>query len=124
MGAAVCLTIALIPAGIVVMWCGFGVSGSWLHIALQFTFWGHYYIMILRPKAQIDRDEDIVLEQAMSMREQGSVEELQIDVEGHWKQAIGTKRGYDSFATFLASQFSLENLLFITEFVQLKRMMM
>lgn len=45
--------------------------------------------------------------------------EIRFDVRSEWEELISTKHGYESFANFLAEQFSVENLLFITEFSQL-----
>eukprot|EP01084_Bolivina_argentea_P029153 54110_1 len=41
-----------------------------------------------------------------------------------WKDSICTKEQYESFANFLEKEFSIENLLFITEYMQLKKAML
>ena len=33
----------------------------------------------------------------------------------HWSQVVSTETGYQSFITYLETEFSVENLLFITE---------
>ena len=40
-----------------------------------------------------------------------------------WKNAISTMDGYEQFALFLSGEFSTENILFVTEYVQLKQKM-
>eukprot|EP01084_Bolivina_argentea_P177548 307013_1 len=40
-----------------------------------------------------------------------------------WNQSIVTTEGYESFANFLEKEFSIENLLFVSEYVQLKQSM-
>eukprot|EP01083_Nonionella_stella_P048456 129522_1 len=41
-----------------------------------------------------------------------------------WIQIISTKEGFESFANFLEMEFSIENLLFLTEYIQLKYAML
>jgi len=38
-----------------------------------------------------------------------------------WAQVVATQNGYEAFANFLQREFSVENILFVTEVVQLKR---
>ena len=42
----------------------------------------------------------------------------------YWSQVVQSKNGYESFANFLESEFSVENILFITEYVQFKQRLM
>jgi len=48
----------------------------------------------------------------------------QIDLADHWENKMGTKHGYQQFANYLTKQFAVESLLFVTEFVQLRRAML
>jgi len=50
-----------------------------------------------------------------------TVEDVHNDLRKLWQNTIATKHGFESFANFLAEQFSVENLLFITEYCQLKK---
>ena len=42
----------------------------------------------------------------------------------HWKEIIKSMDGYEQFASFLEKEFSTENILFVTEYVQLKKEIM
>eukprot|EP01084_Bolivina_argentea_P029151 54108_1 len=41
-----------------------------------------------------------------------------------WSKIVATKEGYESFANFLEREFSIENILFVTEYIQLKKAML
>eukprot|EP01084_Bolivina_argentea_P176430 305318_1 len=41
-----------------------------------------------------------------------------------WEKIVVTREGYECFATFLEKEFSIENILFITEYVLVKKVMM
>ena len=42
----------------------------------------------------------------------------------HWTQIMQTEVGYEEFMDYLASEFSTENLLFITEYIEVKKVLM
>ena len=50
-------------------------------------------------------------------RKQSSVTERVIE----WREVVKTMNGYEQFASFLEREFSMENILFVTEYVQLKQ---
>ena len=41
-----------------------------------------------------------------------------------WQQLVSSKHGFESFMNFLQSEFSTENLLFVTEYTQVKNVLM
>eukprot|EP00484_Ammonia_sp_Unknown_P020546 CAMPEP_0197044160 /NCGR_PEP_ID=MMETSP1384-20130603/20277_1 /TAXON_ID=29189 /ORGANISM="Ammonia sp." /LENGTH=131 /DNA_ID=CAMNT_0042475563 /DNA_START=81 /DNA_END=472 /DNA_ORIENTATION=+ len=42
----------------------------------------------------------------------------------YWSQIAENKDGYEEFANFLESEFSVENILFVTEYIQFKHVLM
>jgi len=104
---------------------GFGdLHLSWLHVKSQVIISGFMCLTIVYPQRKCHQTLNEWNERLMRVRKRPSVVEMRMDIQKHWQQSISHKRGYEDFATFLAQQFSLENLLFVTEFVQLKGVIM
>lgn len=68
------------------------------HLVNQLIHCGSAGIMVLYPKWKVHREDSAMSKQCMLQRHVETVQEMQMDVEGHWKQSIATKRGYESFA--------------------------
>ena len=72
------------------------------------------YLMLIYPQTAEIR-------KARAMRKRiAKAEELKIS----WQELVSSKQGYESFMNFLEKELSTENLLFLTEYVQLKSMML
>eukprot|EP01083_Nonionella_stella_P278299 946391_1 len=72
------------------------------------------YVMVRYPQSAETR-------QRKALKEKLTLSEA---LEISWQALVSTKQGYESFMTFLANELSTENLLFITEYVQVKVAMM
>eukprot|EP01083_Nonionella_stella_P082051 226431_1 len=57
-------------------------------------------------------------------QKQAHVQKKQSEQNVSWAQIISSKEGFESFANFLELEFSIENILFVTEYVQLKHVML
>ena len=55
-----------------------------------------------------------------AVRKESSVSEKVVE----WREMVKTMDGYEQFASFLEREFSMENILFVTEYVQLKQEIM
>ena len=80
------------------------------------------YILIIYPKkvnkvVELERQNTVtsVSDRLKSKRRVGEIE---------WTEVVSTMNGYHQFALFLEKEFSTENLLFVTEYMQLKQEMM
>ena len=76
-------------------------------------------LMIVYPQIKIQK-EAINIRSRLSQVVQNQSDNHLI----YWSQVIQSKNGYESFANFLASEFSVENILWISEYVQFKQKMM
>eukprot|EP01083_Nonionella_stella_P115148 341060_1 len=72
------------------------------------------YVMVMYPQSAEIRNRDAI------RKKRTKTDELQVS----WQELVSTKEGYESFIAFLGKEFSTENLLFITEYVQLKEAML
>eukprot|EP01083_Nonionella_stella_P144258 450070_1 len=68
------------------------------------------YVMVIYPQSAATRKRKAIKAKITKS------EALQIS----WQALISTKQGYETFMTFLGHELSTENLLFITEYVQVK----
>merc|ERR1719361_1501602 len=75
----------------------------------EFVWSAVLYVMILYPQRRMNTN----LQRESSMCTQRV----------SWKKIIESDDGYEQFANFLEKEFSCENILFITEYVQLKNAM-
>merc|ERR1719242_132373 len=82
--------------------------------------------MIVYPQRKIKvMEKRVIIEQMSRMKRVSSAKRITIvdvrsDIRARWQKTIMTKDGYESFANFLAQELCVENLLFITEYEQLK----
>jgi len=70
-------------------------------------------VMILYPEWKVNQENS---PEMMILNSQNDVKRGAIT----WETIIETNEGYEAFANFLMTEFSMENLLFVTEVVQLK----
>lgn len=97
---AISLTVVVliaIPMMIATRWLN--LSRPLWHIIIQFIFCGWICIMIFYPKWKVKREENATCMECMTIRKSPTIMDMHVDVEGHWKQSIGTKRGYESFGS-------------------------
>eukprot|EP01083_Nonionella_stella_P013611 38284_1 len=83
-------------------------------IAVELVMGGLFYSLVVYPVRQYTATDDV------TMLEDTITQELQRD----WKDIVNTKEGYEAFADFLQSEWSVENLLFVTEYMQLKSVLL
>ena len=70
------------------------------------------YILVIYPQRANESNQ----EYHKMLRKQSTVGDRVVE----WKEIVSTIDGYEQFASFLEREFSMENLLFVTEYVQLK----
>merc|ERR1719474_770762 len=114
----------LLPLLIIVSWSPDILPYFSIHVLHQVIYADFKLMMIVYPKRKFERESQQQETRLTKLWKQKSVDEMRVSVQGHWQRTVSTKKGYENFARYLAHQFALENLLFVTEFVQLKQVAM
>jgi len=115
----ICLVVALVVAVVLKGWDNaedHTVSLS-VEITIEFLVCFLLHIMVIYPQDMVERDH-----LSISIRQEKARKSLMNPKS--WEQIAQSDDGYVEFANFLEKEFSTENILFLTEYVQLKTAMM
>merc|ERR1719242_1912666 len=101
---------AILVVMTIILWMFCGCAWQWTFVVAQYAFCWFMYLMIVYPKRKVLQHKKVIemLATRMGLQRGLSLNEIHFDARTEWEDLISTKHGYDSFANFLAEQFSVE----------------
>ena len=93
--------------GTIILWMFYGSPWQWTFVVAQFTLCLFMYLMIVYPKRKL-MDYNTRITKRVSLQKRITLEVVHDVVRMEWEELIATKHGFESFANFLAEQFSVE----------------
>jgi len=109
-----------------------GLPMWWVHPTQQMMLSGFLFIMVVYPQRKSlhqarELSEYLTMSQETTSAPSKPSMSPRSAAAHHrqlWQDEISTQRGYECFANYLVQHFALENLLFVTEFSQLKTVLL